>query len=109
MATTAVGKDCRTCKSPNRLVVFVNLGTTLIPRKLEDNSARWGCGGEPVDGPVSTQSRLDWHPPPAAIPACLLKKSPLVEEPRVAENGPFGCDVVSSFLLQRGGRCLMML
>jgi hypothetical protein len=75
VATPVVGKDGRTCKTPNRCVAFINIGTTLVPYESGDTSMRQGYISEPIDSLTSVQGHFNQRAL-TAIPACLLKMSP---------------------------------
>jgi hypothetical protein len=75
MATPSAGKDGGTYKTPSKHVIHITTVTTFIPYRSRDTNVRHGCGGEPIDGPVSDCVHFGWCAP-TVIHACLLKMSP---------------------------------
>jgi hypothetical protein len=53
VATLAAGENGGTCKTRSKRDIPITTDTTLTPWRSGDTSARWGCGGWPVDDPVS--------------------------------------------------------
>jgi hypothetical protein len=75
MATPAAGEHGRTCKTPTKRDIPITTGTTLTPYRSGDTRARRGCGGGPVNDPLSVQGHVGRHTQ-MEIPACRLKISP---------------------------------
>jgi hypothetical protein len=75
VVTPTAGEDVEICKTPSKQNILVTTSTTLTPCRLGDTSARQGCGGRPIDDPVSVRCQFSWRVS-MKIPACWVKMSP---------------------------------